>query len=96
MSSDSSPFLAAKLPAKPEMNCATFAGKPYGIRLGGRDEASMADAREKALVWINENHGIEILTVETTLSEQHAIVSVWYRSHFSIDDPAEAESVKEY
>ncbi len=91
MDSEDPPFIAA-LPVKPEMRCVAFNGRSILMRMSGWDLQSMEEARALALKWINANHGIEIFTIETTLAEHYAVVTVWYRSPFSADseqgDPA--------
>ncbi len=82
MESETSPFIAA-LPKKPEMRCIAFDGKAATMRIPGWEKRSMEDARALALKWINSNHGIEIFTIETTMTDHHAVVSIWYRSPFS-------------
>ncbi len=91
MDSDQSPFIAA-LPEKPEMRCLAFCGPKALLRLSGWEEQSMEEARSLALSWINANHGIEIFTIETTLTDHQAVVTVWYRSPFSADCRNELEN----
>ncbi len=82
MESQKSPFIAAP-PSKPQMRCTAFNGKAVTMRIPGWEQRSMEDARALALKWINSNHGIEIFTIETIMTDHHAVVSVWYRSPFS-------------
>jgi hypothetical protein len=84
MDTTNSPFIAS-LPEKPEMRCIAFNGKSNLMRFSGWEQQSMAEARVLALAWINTNHGIEIFTIETTLADNHAVITVWYRSPFSPD-----------
>ena len=82
MESQKSPFIAAP-PSKPQMRCTAFNGKAVTMRIPGWEQRSMEDARALALKWINTNHGIEIFTIETVMTDHHAVVSIWYRSPFS-------------
>ena len=85
-----SPFTKG-LPIHPEMRCASFQGKASLMRLSGWEAESMADAQQQALAFINVNHGIEIVIIETTLAQSHAVVTIWYRSpfHASKGEPPE-------
>lgn len=83
------PFIAP-LPEKPEMRCVAFGGDRKTVRMTGWEQESMKVSRALALKWINANHGIEIFTIETTLTDQHAVVTVWYRSPFSADGKSSA------
>lgn len=95
MQPEAYPFVAAP-PKKPEMRCTAFSGKPVTMRVPGWEQRSMEEARALALDWINANYGIEIFTIETTMTDQQAVVSIWFRSPFtagkSPDIPSESDA----
>ena len=58
---------------------AHFEASKAGIHTAGFDRERLESARRQALAWINQNPGIEIVSIDSTFGHMLAIVTVWFR-----------------
>lgn len=58
---------------------ATFHGKQIGLIGSNLCISNLEKARQSASVWLSANPNIEIITINTCLSDSLAAVTVWYR-----------------
>jgi hypothetical protein len=58
---------------------AHFEASKSGIHTAGFDRERLESARRQALAWINQNPGIEIVSIDSAFGHMLAIVTVWFR-----------------
>jgi hypothetical protein len=58
---------------------AHFEGAKNGIHTAGLDRDRLEIARKQAVAWINQNPGIEIVSIDSCFGNMLAIVTVWFR-----------------
>ncbi len=50
-----------------------------GLHTAGYDRKRIEAAQEQARAWMNQNPGIEIVSVDSCFGKLLAMVTVWYR-----------------
>ena len=58
---------------------AHFEATKNGLHTAGLDRDRIEIARTNALTWINQNPGIEIISIDSSFGHMLAIVTVWFR-----------------
>lgn len=66
-------------PSSRPLQYAHFEGAKNGIHTAGLDRDRLEIARKNAVAWINQNPGIEIVSIESSFGNMLAIVTVWFR-----------------
>lgn len=66
------------LPPKPIL-CVHFEGGATGFKTGWLDRERLEKARQQALRWMADHPYVEVISVDSCLSDLLAIVTVWYR-----------------
>ena len=67
-------------PDQPRLRYATFRETLSGTHGSNRDACMIEAAQKSAAEWVNAYPGIEIVSINTCITEWLAAVTIWYRA----------------
>lgn len=68
------------IPDQPRLRYATFRETLSGTFGSNRDACMIEAAQKSATDWVNAYAGIEIVSINTCITDRLAAVTIWYRA----------------
>ena len=73
------PESSPPMPALRPLQCERFESNRRGFMTAGRDREMIEEAQSYAILWIDENPDIQVVSIDTACAKVLTVVTVWYR-----------------